>query len=102
MRASLNRHIWEDEYRKALKNLPKNQWIVHLNGNLNNEEFELSCVHTSVPHGLISWGWIGRKKFLIADIETYDGKVPKVKRVGLMKLANEICDMLNIYFPRGL
>jgi hypothetical protein len=94
--------IWKDEYKKVLKNKPKNSWVVNMLGDL--KEYEISVVHTSEPHGLISWGWVGLFKVVISDGGFYEIPKEHSKKIiqSLMKVAEETAIVLNMEFPRGI
>lgn len=99
-------NVWEEDYKKLLENKPKNAWVPARQGSLGDKEVEISCVHTSFPHGLLSWGWNGDKKLPVYDSTDFEIELPKKKRIVLQTkmqaLAEQMCVFLNANFPKGL
>jgi hypothetical protein len=97
--------IWDDEYAEILKGHPENQWIPFMLGDIGDSDaVEIFCVHTSEPHGMISYGWDGPKKFMILDQGCSDLPKKQLKPIHekLFKLAGAMAIMLNLTFPKGL
>ena len=89
----------EKQYAKLLTGKPKNSWVAHVNSN------EVSCVHTSKPHGLLSQGWDGAHKVILLDsenLENYTNTVRKWLIRRAKKSAEELVLELNAKFPLGL
>jgi hypothetical protein len=102
----MTNHIWDDDYKALLKGKPKNTWIPWIKGNLGDEEVEISCVHTSEPHGLLSWGWDGAFKIILFDTDINEYIMTKSGRKKLhlfaLELAKTVCVHLNETYPQGL
>lgn len=81
--------------------------VAHMNGSAGSEDVEISCVHTSYPHGLISWGWDGESKIILPDSlsrDLEDITLAKRKKLHkrLFKLAEGFAEVLNKQFPKGI
>ena len=96
-------NIWENEYKKLLEGKPENTWIPWAKAPIGSEHQEISCVHTSYPHGLLSYGWDGEFKMILYH---HSGKLKKEIRekiqTSMWKVAVELARSLNENFPRGI
>lgn len=104
---------WDREYnaakKEALGSSTKDKWVPWIIGDIGDQHVEISCVHTSNPHGLISWGWDGTEKIVIfnEDFGPYsDRTLRKSTRKSIhkrmMTVVSELAETLNKQFPKGL
>jgi len=84
-------NTWEKEYEKLLEGQPKNVWIPW------RRTYEISVVHTSEPHGMLSYGWDGPKKLVLWTRQSEDrlSKYEKQAREMMFDLAKTIAEELN-------
>lgn len=104
---------WDRDYEKlkkqALGDSTKDKWVPWINGDIGEKHVEISCVHTSEPHGLLSWGWDGEFKIVIFD-QDYgsdgDRSLKKKSRVKIhermMACATALAEELNKQCPKGI
>lgn len=90
---------WKKEYDKILKDLPKNSWVPWIHGKIGDKNVEISVVHTSFPHGLLSCGWAGVNQKYIFYSSPRDVDTRKEHRVKIHTLvyeqAKKIANALN-------
>ena len=97
-------NVYDAIYAKALEGKPENAWVVSIHGKPGDKEVEVALVHTSYPHGLISYGWGGSHKLVLLDGN--EGDLPRKGRLRIHKAfietAEEMLPILNKNFPEGL
>jgi hypothetical protein len=96
--------VWAEDYKALLKGKPKNTWIPWIKGKPGDRDVEISCVHTSYPHGLLSWGWNGEFKVVLFNTKLF--VMNKSRRETLhwliLEQAKAFCVSLNETYPQGL
>ena len=90
------------QYEEAIGG--RSGWVAHHSDPLGGDHVEISVVHTSAPHGLISWGWDGEHKMVLFETRLED--VRKSRRLKIhekqMKIAVAMAAILNLSCPEGL
>jgi hypothetical protein len=86
--------IWVEDYEQALKGKPKDAWVVNI-----LDGMEVSIVHTSHPHGLISWGWTGPHKFVLMELNS---RCSEETRKAALREAERFRKVAQETWPNGL
>ena len=95
--------------KQALGDSTKDKWVPWINGDIGESHVEISCVHTSEPQGLLSWGWDGECKIVIFD-QDYGSNGDRTLRKStrkriherMMACATALAEELNKQCPKGI
>ena len=74
--------------------MPEDKWVVSIKGAAGEKNCEVSVVHESNQHGLISYGWPCRWKIIVWDTGCSAVLWPCVYG-RIVQVANEVAEHLN-------
>lgn len=101
----MKRNGWQDDYDILLKGKPKNTWIPWIHGSIGDKgEVEISIVHTSAPHGLLSYGWDGPRKVVLfsGDSRSIPRQQRKLLHQRMIAISEVMAEEFQKKFPKGV